>query len=53
MIGATGKRIIEERFFGATLPVEPRIYTKGPDTPPSECSLILAEKKIALPSNVF
>ncbi|CAK9818970.1 hypothetical protein ANTPLA_LOCUS10018 [Anthophora plagiata] len=52
-IGTTGNQVIKRRLFGPTLPVEPKIYTKGPDSPPSECSKILAEKSLILPSKVF
>lgn len=52
-IDATGNKIIEECLLGAPLPIEPNIYVKGPDSPQSECSQILAGKKIALPSNVL
>ncbi|XP_076620353.1 uncharacterized protein LOC143341352 [Colletes latitarsis] len=52
-IDATGNKIIEECLLGAPLPIEPNIYVKGPDSPLSECSKVLAEKKIALPSNIF
>ncbi|KAK9305224.1 hypothetical protein QLX08_003663 [Tetragonisca angustula] len=53
MIGATGNRVIKECLFGPPLSVEPQIYTKSSDSPPSECSEILAEKKFVLPSNII
>ncbi|XP_078049833.1 uncharacterized protein LOC144476593 [Augochlora pura] len=52
-ITATGTKIIKNKQFGEPLPIEPKIYVKGPDSPPSECSQILAEKKLAIPSNVI
>ncbi|XP_068972170.1 uncharacterized protein [Bombus flavifrons] len=52
-IGATGNRVVKECLFGPPLPIEPQIYTKGPDSPPSECSEILADKKFVLPSNII
>ncbi|CAD1476096.1 unnamed protein product, partial [Heterotrigona itama] len=45
MIGATGNRVVKECLFGPPLSVEPQIYTKSSDSPPSECSEILAEKR--------
>lgn len=53
VIGATGNRVIKECLFGPPLSVEPQIYTKSSDSPPSECSEILAEKKFVLPSNII
>ncbi|KOC58916.1 hypothetical protein WH47_01377 [Habropoda laboriosa] len=52
-IDAVGNRVIKRRLFGPPLPIEPKIYSKGPDSPPSECSKILAEKKLVLPSSIF
>ncbi|XP_029031850.1 uncharacterized protein LOC114870855 [Osmia bicornis bicornis] len=52
-IETIGNRIIKECPFGPPLPVEPQIYSKGPNSTPSECSLVLAKKKLALPSNVL
>ncbi|CAL7936432.1 unnamed protein product [Xylocopa violacea] len=52
-IEATGNRVIKERLHGPPLPIEPQIYTKGPDSPLSECSEILADKKFVLPNNIF
>ncbi|XP_076760918.1 uncharacterized protein LOC143429272 [Xylocopa sonorina] len=44
-IDATGSRVIKGRLHGPPLPTDPQIYTKGPDSPLSECSKILADKK--------
>ncbi|XP_054005263.1 uncharacterized protein LOC128890633 [Hylaeus anthracinus] len=52
-IDATGSKIIDECLLGAPLPVEPNMYVTEPDSSLSECSKVLTEKKIALPSNVF
>ncbi|XP_076640653.1 uncharacterized protein LOC143352210 [Halictus rubicundus] len=49
----TGTKIMKEQLLGEPLPVEPKIYAKGPDSALSECSRILAEKKLVLPSNVI
>ncbi|XP_076277167.1 uncharacterized protein LOC143207496 [Lasioglossum baleicum] len=49
----TGIKIMKEQLLGEPLPIEPRIYAKGPDSPLSECSRILAEKKLVLPSNII
>ncbi|XP_015428992.1 PREDICTED: uncharacterized protein LOC107185749 [Dufourea novaeangliae] len=52
-IAASGNKIIKEKLLGEPLPVEPKIYIKGPDSPRSECSQVSAEKKLVLPSNIF
>nr|XP_012135091.1 PREDICTED: uncharacterized protein LOC105661816 [Megachile rotundata]XP_012135092.1 PREDICTED: uncharacterized protein LOC105661816 [Megachile rotundata] len=52
-IDDTGSHILKTRPYGPPLATEPQIYSKGPNSTPSECSLILKEKKIALPSNVL
>ncbi|XP_046829574.1 uncharacterized protein LOC124428979 [Vespa crabro] len=54
-IGKTGDLIMKEKPYGIPLPIEPNVIFPTKDDPDkkSECSIILASKNVALPSNVF